>query len=406
VISSQNLQDLALTSIQTLDAEGELRRTIFDPTNDSSWAELENVLSSSLPPDIVFNLTVFDIVTSSQGFITYRFVHSISSAEDNLGVGSEGIAYLLTTSNTTFMKTPKKVTKTLYILNCDDSNGWWITGYTGQTLATDLYNLLSPYVKTTVLVNSTYQLGLLLDNTTLQGETLQDAVLINTFGEAVPIPTSYANMYPRDSYAEYCYQLGKRVNLYNWTWVSIVGYPFYYVTNTVFFASTQNGWGIYGMKDVESAGLNSFLRGLNYPSYPSYSYDGTWITGSPGVVQFTLNASYYSNYYGIYPSPYQTSTRALPTDILSDYHLSVLPKSYIFQVVNNSWIAGATFNHKGSDDKIHGSFTAIGLTRTPDVRVSALAILMYYNPKLFSSEFTLADTSRLVLLQLVKLGGA
>lgn len=256
-------------------------------------------------------------------------------------------------------------------------------------------------------------MGLLLNGTALTGERLQDAVIINTFGEAVPIPAGYYTTQGYDSssrsYARYTYILGQRVNTYNWTWVSIVGYPLYYVTNTVTFASTQNTWGIYGMRIMGAdgtgggpSGLNAFLRGLDGQSF---SYDSNGITGSPGVVQFTWNASYYSNYYGIYPSPYQTSTRAMPTSILNTYHLKVAPNSYIFQVVNN-WIAGATFAHRGSANSVQGAFTAIGLTRIPDIRVTALGLLQYYRPSVYKSEFGASGTSRLVVLQLAQQGGA
>jgi len=406
-IFGTNLRELAVSTLQTLDAAGNLTRTVFKSPSDPAWEILKNALSTSLPPNIVYNLSVFEI-SSSGGVVTYRLVASISDTEGDLGAGSEAASYLVTSPNVTFSITPEKIGEksgkniTLYILNCNDANGWWITGYTGQTLAADLYNLLSPYFKTTILVNSTSQLGLLLNGTALRGETLQDAVLINTFGEAVPIPAGYYTTQgydsSRSSYAKYAYILGQRVHQYNWTWVSIVGYPFYYVTNTITFASTQNDWGIYGMKSVGAAGLNAFLQGLDSQSY---SYNSQWITGSPGVVQFNLDASYYSNYYGVYPSPYQTATRALPTSILSTYHLTATEIFNRPPSPNQNWIAAATYRHTGG-----GALTAIGLTRIPDIRVTALGLLMYYCPTIYRSEFGASGTSRLVTLQLSQQGGA
>jgi hypothetical protein len=418
MISSQNLRELALSTLETLDVNGDLSRTVFTSSSDPSWTSLQIALASSLPPNIVYNLTIYDILTSSDGSVTYSLLGSFSNSPGSLGVASDAASYVVTSTNVTFTTTPQKIGEnmgkniTLYILNCNDANGWWITGYNAQGLASDLNHLLSPYFQKTVLVNSTYQLGQLLNGTSLQGERLQDAVVINTFGEAVPIPAGYYSStnvgYDPDSghanhYARYFHTLGQRVNSYNWTWVSIVGYPFYYVTNTATFASTQNTWGIYGMQVVTGYGLGAFLRGLDSQSYLYISQS----TGSPGVVQFTWNASYYSNYYGIYPSPYQTSTRALPTSILgtSGYNLYVLPNSYIFNVVNN-WIAGATFNHRGSDSKVHGSFTAIGLTRIPDIRITALGLLQFYIPTIYKSEFGASGTSRLLVLQLAQQGGA
>lgn len=403
-ISSPNLRQLALTTLQVLDVNKALTETVFKDTNDTAWTNLEVALAASLPPNIVYNLTVYDIIKVGDT-TTYQKFHSITNSRSGLGTSSEASTYLVTSTNVTFTVTPKRISGTLYILNCSDANGWWITGYTSQSLANDLQNLLSPYFNTTVMVQNTTDLGHLLDGAKISSsphENVSNAVIINTFGEAVPIPSTYADLYSQDSYAEYCYELGKRVNQYNWTWVSIVGYPFYYVSNTQKLASSDNSWGIYGMARVGPAGLNSFLRGLDVENYPSYSYDGSWITGSPGVVYFSVEASYYSNYYGIYPSPYQTATRALPSSIQGTYHTTIV--SSVFNPVSN-YYGAATFKHTGT-----GAFTAIGLTRTPDIRVTALTLLMYYRPTIYKSEFTLTagerPTQRLVVLQLSQQGAS
>jgi hypothetical protein len=328
-------------------------------------------------------------------------MQTVSNAQ-SLGVGSDVSTYLVASSNVTFNVTPEKIGEhggggTLYILNCSDSNGWWITGYSSAQLAADLYDLLSPYFQTTVLVQNTSQFGQMLNGTALQGETLRNAVIINTCGEAVPIPTSYANQYWHDNYAEFTYQLGLRVNQYNWTWVSIVGWPLYYVSNTIAFSSSQNNWGIYGMVMVGSHGLGSFLQGLSNHSYGFANSN----TGQPGVVSLSSVAQYYCNYYGIYPSPQQTSTRALDSSILSTYQLT--PTTYIFNPSGN-WIPGAVYRHILLGN-VTGSFMSLGLTRTADIRLTALGLLSDYKPRLFRSEYAVAGTSRLVVLQLGQVGG-
>ena len=412
-ISSPNLSQLALTTLRMLDTNKDLTETVFKDQADQAWKDLEIALSGCLPPNIVHNLTVYDIVTLPDGTVSYQPANSITNSESGIGTDSEAASYLVTSTNVTFMVAPQKISGTLYILNCSDANGWWITGYTSQSLAADLQNLLSPYFETTIMVQNTTDLGLLLDGTrisTLPHENVTNAVILNTFGEAVPIPSTYADQYSQDSYARYCYELGKRTNLYNWTWVSIVGWPLYYVSNTAEFSESHNSWGIYGMIRVASPGLRAFLRGLDGQSYTSPP--GNSQTGNPGVVYFTSWANYYSNYYGVYPSSYQTSTRALPSSILEDYNLEIDNKyGYVFQQ-SNGWIAGATYCHRASDvdNEIHGSLTAIGLTRTPDIRVTALALLMHYHPTLYKSEFTLTagerPTQRLVVLQLGQQGGS
>jgi hypothetical protein len=307
----------------------------------------------------------------------------------------------------TFNVVPEKIGEhsgggTLYILNCSDAPGWWVTGYTAQGLAQDLYTLLSPYFYTTVMVQSTTELGQILNGASLHGETLQNAVVINTCGEAVPIPSSYADSYPQNTYAEYFYQLGKRVLQYNWTWTSIVGWPFYYVSNINKFSGSQNGWGIYGMVQVADPGLNAFLQGLD--NRASYNPGGS-STSSPGVVFLSTQAIDSSNYYGIYPSTYQTSTRALPTSIISDYNLDVT--TYVFNPVGSA-IPAAVYRHKvtvGGITQYRGGFYAIGLTRTPDIRLTALGLLADYKPRLYRSEYTANGTSRLAILQLGLVGG-
>jgi hypothetical protein len=423
-VSPLNLRRLALTTLQTLDVDYDLSGTAFKSPNDLAWGQLQIALSACLPPNIVYNLTVYEVL--SGGTQLYTPIHSISNAE-SLGVSSDASSYLVASSNVTFSVTPEKIGQrggggTLYILNCSDANGWWITGYTAQSLAGDLYKLLSPYFKTTIMLQNTTQLARILNGTSIQGETLRNATVINTVGEAVPIPSGYYASSgvgydaTHSSYARYCYVLGQKVRQYNWTWVSIVGYPLYYVSNTGLFTgpNDQNTYGIYGMKCVGPAGLNTFLDGLDNKGYGDWwwdsydnvwKYDNDWITGSPGVVYLSPEASYYCNYYGIYPNPYQTATRALPDSILTTYNLPQSSVTYIFNKVNN-WIPGAVYRHVAAgDNKITGSLFALGLTRTPDIRLTGLGLLCAFKPRLYRSEYTASGTSRLVVLQLGQVGG-
>ena len=395
-----NLRELSQSTLETLDAQGTLSETIFKDTSDPAWGDLQKALSASLPPNIVYNLSVYDLSEDSQGIVNYQLANSISDA--SFGADSDASSLMLASPNVTFTQDPQKVGEstgeniTLYILNCNDANGWWITGYTGQSLASDVSDLLSPYFTTTVLINTTDQLGLLLEDS-LGEWTIQNAVVVNTFGESVPISSYYANRYSGD-YAEYCYFLGQKVNSYNWTWVSIVGYPFYYVTNVDYFTGTQNGYGIYGMSQIANSGANAFLRGLKNED-PYVGPIGTGITAEVGVVDFTSYVLERCNYYGIYPAPYQTSSRALSQSILNDYDL-VATELFVRPTLYPNYIPAATYRHAEG-----GALTAIGLTRIPDIRVAALALLVYYNPTVYKSEFGASGTSRLVTLQLGQQGG-
>jgi hypothetical protein len=67
---------------------------------------------------------------------------------------------------------------------------------------------------------------------------------------------------------------------------------------------------------------------------------------------------------------------------------------------------GAIYKHiAAGDNKITGSLFALGLTRTPDIRLTVLGLLLNYKPRLYRSEFNAAGTSRLVVLQLGIVGG-
>jgi len=406
-VSPLNLRKLALTTLQTLDADHSLSDTVFKNQTDPAWTQLQTALSACLPANIVYNLTVYDTQTGSNAL--YRLNHTMSNAE-NIGVTSLVSSYLVTSSNATFKVTPQKINNTLYILNCNDANGWWITGYTAQDLAGDLYNLLNPYFdpSSIIMVNTTAQLGQLLDGSPLANERMQNAIVINTFGECVPIPTEYCQNQPRGNegynatinpnypYTKYCYTLGNRTRQYNWTWASIVGYPLYYVSNKQFFANGQNTYGIYGMMKTYQGGITAFLQGLDGQEFQK---NETSLIQSMSLLYVSLsqNASNSCNTYGIYPSPNQTATRALSSSITGTYHLNV--NTYIFDP-NGGWLAGAVYRNVFS-----GGLLTLGMARTPDIRLTALGFLCDYHPQLLQSQFTVAGTSKLVVLQLGNVGG-
>jgi hypothetical protein len=403
-VSPVNLRRLSLTTLQTLDSNNDLGRVAFDVNNMTAWNNLQVALSASLPPNVVFNLTLYNLGVGSTGTQLYTNLKSISNAE-NLGITSDASSYLVASSNVTFSVTPEKINQgnggTLYILNCSDANGWWITGYTAQSLATDLYNMLSPYFVNTIMVQNTAELAQILSGTPLHGETLQNAVIINTCGEAVPIPTAYCNStYSTDNYARYSHYLGLKTNQYNWTWSSIVGYPFYYVSNNAAFSGSQNSWGIYGMICTSQRGVRAFLQGLDNQTYTS---DSNGVTSDVGLVTLTSQAIDACNYYGIYPSSYQTSTRAMSNSILTSYNLTI--GLNIFNPSGSNY-PGTIYKHIASGStSTTGSFFALGLTRMPDVRVTALGLLSYYHPRLYRSEYTASNSSRVIILQLGLLGG-
>ncbi|MGD0644240.1 MAG: hypothetical protein ABSA75_04980 [Candidatus Bathyarchaeia archaeon] len=419
-VSPVDLNKLAYTTLQELDSRFDLSSAAFQTSNITEWNNLQVALSASLPPNMVYNLTIYNVNTASNGAPLYTNAASFSNAA-NLP-SSDASTYLVASSNVTYTSTPQQISTngvpiTLYILNCSDTNGWWITGYTPSSLAQTVYSLLSPYFKNTVMVQNTNQLNQLLNGQSLQGEAVNNSVIINTCGEAVPIPTNFSNSgvnstqgydSSHTSYAMYDYTLGKITQLYNWTWVSIVGWPFYYATNTGFLSTTQNSWGIYGMNIVATQGLSAFLEGLdNQP----YVYTAS-TTGTPGVVYLSSQTQSLCNYYGLYPSTYQTSTRALPTSITTQYNLTVT--TYLFNTTfgGGQYNPGALYRHHWTTNingvnvtNYQGGFLALGMTRIPDIRLTALGILCDYQPTRYSSLYTASGSNRLVVLQLGTVGG-
>src|SRR4030043_320712 len=195
-VSPLNLRRLALTTLQTLDVDYDLSKTAFNETDNVAWGKLQIALSACLPPNIVYNLTVYEVLGIETQL--YNKKKSISNAE-SLGVGSDATSYLVASSNVTSQVVREKIGEhggggTLYILNCSYERGWWTTGYTHQKLAEDLYNLLSPYFQATIMVQNTTLLEQLLNGTKISSSTYENgtnAGAINTLGEAVPIPSGY-----------------------------------------------------------------------------------------------------------------------------------------------------------------------------------------------------------------------
>ena len=89
----------------------------------------------------------------------------------------------------------------------------------------------------------------------------------------------------------------------------------------------------------------------------------------------------------------------MPLSVLNDYNLSIAFQMFDIPPGVN-YVGGALFRNS-----VSGSFLALGLTRTPDVRLTALGLLGYYKPALHYSGQTNSSSSRLVILSLGRMGG-
>lgn len=156
-----------MTTLQELDSQYDLSSAAFQTNNDTVWGGLQVALSASLPPNVVYNLTVYNVNTLSNGAPLYSSIANFSNAA-TLGITSNAASYLVASSSVTYTSTPRQIATNgsfvnLYILNCSDTAGWWITGYTPQSLAQTVYSLLAPYFNTTVMIQNTSQLNQILN---------------------------------------------------------------------------------------------------------------------------------------------------------------------------------------------------------------------------------------------------
>ena len=91
-VSPVNLRRLSLTTLETMDSNYDLSLAAFDPTNATRWASLNVALSASLPSNVLYNLTVYNVNSNENGATLYSAATSISNAED-LGVSSDASSY-------------------------------------------------------------------------------------------------------------------------------------------------------------------------------------------------------------------------------------------------------------------------------------------------------------------------
>src|SRR5512144_2825954 len=60
-VSPVNLRRLALTTLQMLDSDYDLSQATFQTEDAATWSRLQVALSASLPANIAYNLTIYDV---------------------------------------------------------------------------------------------------------------------------------------------------------------------------------------------------------------------------------------------------------------------------------------------------------------------------------------------------------
>ncbi len=423
-IYSTQLQNLGYSALSHAESSGVLQAAAFNPSG-SSMAQLQQSLLAVLPGDVVYNLTVYQVAGAqgSTGLTTYT---PVASSSDYVGNGPKftvSVSYVVAPLNLSYVLSARPYKANLFILNTSDAEGWWTTGYTGAVLASSLKSLLTEraYFNATITINNTremYELfsaGKIAVRGGINSYGLQGGIVINVFGEAVPIPSEFFinhnnnNVCPGFSTELYCYDywLGGEVSMYNVTWVSVVGWPFYEVSNTnsAFDAMQFNGsacpygypyFGVYGICGQGPSGLNAFAAGLGgvQDGTCSLSPGGTL----PGQLSSQVKAA--ENAYGIYVNPTQTSTRAMPPGEFENCKLN--PTLSLITASGTGYDPAEVYTHQcSSGSGVCGSFIDIGLVRIPDIRTTALALFAYFQPAVApNANYLATGYTRLVVLQL------
>ncbi len=143
------------------------------------------------------------------------------------------------------------------VINCSDARSWWVNA---SKIVDLIRNVLSKYyyVKL-VIINNTEQLLQFIENpANFSGMNLTGAIVINAHGEVVPIPSEFVvNGVPlwKDWYGNITNAIAK----YRLIWVSVVGYPFFYVSNTLYtnWKPQNKPSGVY---EVGTQGLSYVLE--------------------------------------------------------------------------------------------------------------------------------------------------
>ncbi|MEM3795211.1 MAG: hypothetical protein QW429_04990, partial [Thermoprotei archaeon] len=119
-------------------------------------------------------------------------------------------------------------------------------------------------------------------------------------------------------------------------------------------------------------------------------------SGQQVIVYASTQLEAAENYYGIYVSSYQSSSRPLqnPNSCGLEPIMAVFNS---FSYGNTNYYPAEVYTNNNQK----GYLIDIGLVRIPDIRIAALALLMFFHPQVVpSTNFESSGYTRLVVLQL------
>ena len=241
---------LVVDRVYVIDPYGNVVYTQAIPETTVRFGEV-TVVTIYIPRNVYNELLEFEIV---------KLVLSSST-------GSEGVAYLTrevlqSLSSNVLLSGYKFV-----IINCSDADGWWVDTKKIVEAIAKLRKL--GYQIDMLIINDTDQLANFIENpSNFEGRDWSNSIVINAHGEVVPIPLSYIPSYdPTTSecgspdWVDWYRNISYAISNYRLVWVSVVGYPFYYVSNTRCSDWTRTtAGGIVHVYEVGDRGLKEILR--------------------------------------------------------------------------------------------------------------------------------------------------
>jgi hypothetical protein len=160
----------------------------------------------------------------------------------------------------------------VFVINCSDAPSWWVgdikqvvNGFASvMKKAGTMFNL--------IYVNTTQQLYDFMNNNNVTADNgmvlrpgfeyrLQYSVFMNGHGEAIPIPRQYVSG-TNPQWRSYFDFIRNQIKKYCWIWISITGYPFYYVSNS-YYNSSWTRWGVPGLYEGEGTPNHIGSNGVN-----------------------------------------------------------------------------------------------------------------------------------------------
>ena len=390
--SSKGLEDTGISILQSLDQDYSLSYAAFSEEPSSPEA-IRLSIESVLPPNMVYRITVQSI-DESTGIIEYEPVWETDNFDGTPPTGSKTVTYTVTNPKVT-MESGKGVISVggkpvnLYILNCQDAYSWYPPKVGLEDLGHNIGGMLeSWFASDPTYVDTIAKLNTLIEipPDPLENDPRSNAIVLNPLGGATPVPIGASTEVKR----ALANAVGHAARYWNWTYMCYFGEP------EVYFNAPTSGW--TNLKSDEDKTLINLLAGLDNQPIDTSAKDPQKESTTPP--EYSDRAKYYYSYYGVNPgSTPQDLAWDFKEQVKTDYHL--VQREDVF--VSTSGLSGNIYAHiPGSE--IEGSIFLLGLTQTPDERITTIGILLYYKPDLYRVDFLEKDTIRFVTLTLAQMG--